>query len=122
MKQTKSDLLASLAYALEIKPDDIMRYEKYPTGYAVLTQNFQKFTDVQPITPPKKEKPPKDVPVETLYPEGMPNELRDVYDHPKYHKMQDLKDLAYFLEIPDASAFLKAALIEEIDAWKVSNG
>ena len=121
MTQTRSDLTANLAYALGINPDEIMKYQEYPDGYSVLTINFQKFTKVQPLAVPVAEDPPEDIPIESLYPQGMPEEMRLVYDFPYDAKVKQLRELAYFLDITDASALLKVALQEEIDASKKAN-
>ena len=123
MTQTRSDLTANLARALNIKPDEIMRYEQYPDGYSVLTNNFQKFTQVQPVAVPAPSPVSVSVSVSTpIYPEGITTSLEYAFNNPYDAKVKELRQVAYALDITDASALLKVALQEEIDIWKKENG
>lgn len=106
MKQR--DLAPDLAYSLDIRPEQVLQYKQYPEGYTVLTTDFKKFTRVQPTAPPEP----------SAYPPGMPEELAAIFNEPYTARVQELRNLAYFLEIPDASALKKAALQEEIESWK----
>ena len=119
---TTPDMTLNLALALGVPPEEILGYRNIQhKGYNVIMRDFRKFTGVLPVpdtavTAFLAEQNADD------YPSGLPDDLKPTYDNPSKHLVQELKNLAYFLEIPDASALRKPSLIEEIEAWKKREG
>ena len=123
----EKDLTPELARALDLLPDEILGYKWYATGYAVITKDFRKHIDVQPVMwkPADENRSANgddaggsgtDAPPE--YPAEMPDELKLIYRNPRNFKLQEVRKLAYFLQIRDASALRKLPLLDEIDLWK----
>ena len=112
------NMVYNLALALEISPDEILGYKQYPhKGYTVIMRDFRKFTGVQPASDEELEAELAQIDADA-YPADMPDELKPIYDTPRRYKLQELRNLAYFLEIRDASALRKMPLLDEIDAYK----
>lgn len=114
----KNDMIFNLALAIEVSPDEILGYRQVQhKGYNVILKDFRKFTGILPVS---------DQAVSTylaeknagIYPEGMIDDLKPIYDHPRKYKLQEIRNLAYFLDIQDASALRKMPLLDEIEAWK----
>ena len=115
---TDTDMTYHLALALEVPPEQILGYKHYQhKGYAVIMKDFRKFIGVHPVSDEEVAaslaEQNKDA-----YPESLPDDLKPIYDNPRRYKLQEIRNLAYFLEIRDASALRKMPLLDEIDAWK----
>ena len=109
------NLTRKLALTLEIEPEQILRYQKYPNGYSVILKDYRKFTAVQPATDEQlaaTELPPPS------YPDGLPEELQSVYDDPRNFTLKKIRPLAKFLGIDDAGSLPKAGLVDEIECYK----
>ena len=117
---SSKDIVRNLALAIEVDPNEILGYRNYyDKGYTVMLKDYRKFTGVQPASDIEVAVAFDNKPDDS-YPAGMPIDLRPIYYNPRNYKVQDLRRLAYFLPIQDASALKKAPLIEEIESWKVA--
>lgn len=113
------DITFNLALAIEVSPDDILGYRLVQNkGYNVVLKDFRKFTGVQPVSDQAVAALLAEYNAD-IYPEGMIDELKPIYDNPGKFKLQEIRTLAYFLDIRDASALRKQPLIDEVIAWKV---
>jgi len=118
-----STLQQQLATALEISPDDILTFKPYPTGYAIITTDMRKFTNVQPTEEKQPapdviattDDPLEDVPFDP--PKDIRDDLKDVFFNPDKHTVSELRELAAFLEIPAVSKTKKSELIFLILNW-----
>ena len=122
-----------LAAALEISTDDILMYRPTEDGYNVITKDYRKFSDVQPLiiepepddTDPGGAEEPGQTdpgPAAGSSPPGMPKELIPVFEQPSIHLRPQIVALAHYLEIPRAVKLSKKNLIIKINEWKKENG
>lgn len=117
---TTKDITKNLALAIEVEPNEILGYKNYyALGYTVMLKDFRKFTNVTPVADQEVTAAFDNEPAK-FYPSKMPDHLKPIYDNPVNFRVQELKSLAYFLPIQDASALRKQPLIEEIESWKVA--
>ena len=117
---SSKDIAKNLALAIEVDPSEILGYRNYyDKGYTVILKDYRKFTGVTPKSDLETAAAFDPEPADN-YPAGLPNDLKLIYDNPNKFKVQELRSLAYFLPIRDASALKKAPLIDEIESWKAA--
>jgi len=101
-----SKLEQALAESLNVPANQILDYAHRDNGYAVVLTDFRKFTNVQPTYT-----------IQTTTAD-IPDHLYVIYDNPKKYGRSDLRDLAEYLQIPDARKMNKMPLVRAINRWK----
>ena len=101
-----SKLEQALAESLNVQANQILDYAHRDNGYTVVLTDFRKFTNVQPTYT-----------IQTTTAD-IPDNLYVIYTNPKNHTRADLRDLAEYLQIPNARKMNKMPLVRAINQWK----
>lgn len=117
----KQELVAGLAKTIEVEPDQIMIYTLtgqplgQPTAYTVILKDYRKYTGV---IPNYNIDPPDETHLVDIQGVSLPAEYIPYYTNPKEYTRADLRDLAAYLQIPDARNLNKNVLVKRINTYK----